>query len=154
MLFYLIIYLSSINLILTVFITFFFQKNWFFNMLTLFQNFFFFKISLLISFFSLAGIPPFIGFFLKINVFCFFFFLNFFWFFFLISFLLLGFLYFYLINIRYLLIDYQAFSGFIKPFLTFESYDFFFGLLIYLNLLVFGINYYFWLILYFKWLII
>lgn len=103
---YLYIYLISYNIglfiLFCIFINIFYELN-FLNLLTKLTNNFNFKILIIIALFSIAGIPPFFGFFIKITLLynitikSYLFIINF-------SILLLISLYFYLQNIKYLMI--------------------------------------------------
>lgn len=133
---YLISYNSSLSLLILLCSNFniFFKSLNFFK---IFSNLFFYKNIILILILSIAGIPPFIGFFTKLNLIFFlnlnsFLIITFFLFFFLTS------MYFYIQNIRFVLND--SFFG-VKTYNYFnENFNFNYlnVIVLILCLLVFG----------------
>lgn len=135
------IYFYNISLIVVFFIIlisgFSFIKTM--NSFNLLQNKSFFLVSLVITFFSMAGIPPFVGFFTKLLLLTFLinssmFYLIFF--FFLIIFVSL---FFYLQNVKYLLFP-RMNSNYLGRFNYFFNSNFVVSFILFLNfLLVFGV---------------
>jgi len=153
------VYVLLLTFLFTIFFIFDFRLFRSLNEYKFFKGPAFFSSTLIVTFFSLAGVPPFLGFFAKLLLFAAIFYTSNFFYFLLFIFLNLFFIFFYIQNVRFLVGKTQKNIYFYKNFRVFMNFGlisllvlfnflnlfaiiFFEPLLIFINQMVFFIRIY------------